>query len=169
MAARRQQLATILILSAIDVLLCSFTASLTLFFIGAGADAANSLQAEQSAVQGDGESRGAGAPAAIIIATYATSSVRLTPVTRSGYSTMPATDWESADAVSWLIDEAPTERFPFVLSTDTHLKGLYVRLSLSGTASPEFLVRCPPGGIVQVLVGETHVRTDNSSCDLHSL
>lgn len=164
MATPRQQLATILILSAIDVLLCSFTAALTLFFIGAGADAANARRLEESAVIAEDDSRGAGAPAVIVIAAYDKTSARLNPAGTIGYTTMPAENWQAANPLSWFIEELPTNRNPFVLIADVPGE-LRVRLSLSAEASSgEFSVTCPQDAVVNLRIVETAVTSDNPSC-----
>lgn len=167
MTAPRQQLATILILSAIDVLLCGFTAALTLFFIGAGADAANARLLEEGAVVADTDNLGAGAPALIVIATYNAGSIRLKPAASSGYSTLPAEKWESAYLVSWLIDARPTARSPFVLTHEAQSGRLAAKLDISGGDSTRIVeVLCQVGSGTKVLISDEDVHTDDPACEV---
>lgn len=166
MATQRTKLATILILSAIDVLLCSYTAALTLFLIAAGADAASSEQvkeAEESIIESGGNYWGAGSPAAIIIATYNTGSARLQPPPGGGYSTLPPDSWQKAPAVLWLVNEAPTDRTPFVLQGDTGPIEVTLDLAIDGRTL-RTLLHCAAPGPVKVFVSETLVRTNRTDC-----
>ncbi len=165
MVAPRQQLATVLILSAIDVLLCSFTASLTLFFIGAGADAANSAPSTQSGETELGVARGEGAPGAIIVANYIGGSSRLRPTQISGLETMPTANWENADSVAWLLEETPIEQAPFTLVGDGSAGQMAVMISVSGSdRTLQFGVTCPNTVSLRMSVTEKDMHIDGAPC-----
>lgn len=190
MVAPRQQLTTILILSAIDVLLCGFTAALTLFFIGAGANASSAARATEVAVaQARSSSQGGGVPSTIIIANYSSDSVRMRPAVSFGFETIPSVDAQTNDSVAWLLEESPTDKKPFTIvpkvvrirEFDIESKPprivyegdglssniLHVTISVSGaTLSVSYTVDCSVTAALKLNISEHTILYEGATCSV---
>lgn len=171
MAARSGSLGSILILSAIDVLLCGFSAALALFFVGAGAGVTGNAVGSASmgiGIGADVDARGNGAPAGIVIAHYDGSSATLRPENGSHYETIPALGWESATDVTWLLNEVPTAKKPFILVRGDNLGPVSVRLRISVLGATSIASwSCGSGnGVVEIRVSSTGTEAGRGLCQV---
>ena len=162
MTTPRSPLGLMLIISAIDVLLCSFTAALVLFFVGAGSGASGfSKQYAGIAANSGSDVQGKGAPAAFLVFTYGSPSSRVTPDASWTIDRIPASNGELAANETWLLFEAPSNTRPLTFRTPTGSdpldatltfvvsgEALTVALSCAGTSPAEFTLRGPPFSVV---------------------
>jgi hypothetical protein len=139
MAARRGSLGPILILSAIDVLLCGFSAALALFFVGTGAGVTSTSGGTSAYIGLGNGGQGSGAPAGVVIAHYEQNSTTLRPAAGTSFETIPATGWESATDVAWLLNDMPTPRRPFTLIRNNNSGAVNVQLRASFAGATSIL------------------------------
>jgi hypothetical protein len=166
MEARRSSLGPILILSAIDVLLCGFSAGLALFFVGAGAGVTdNAVGAPIAPTNVGSDARGHGAPAGIVIVHYDDNSAKLRPASGSIYEAIPEVGWESANDVTWLLNELPTPKKPFVLvgGNTPGTVGVGLRISILGKTSRASF-SCRNGNALEIRISSTGTDTDTGLC-----